>query len=363
MTSRVVAALLAAICLWLPTHAARAQWFSGTGFAGAGLTGAGFSGAGSTFAAPIMAQWGRAFATQQGEGGAVVDGEGGLDYEPVGSLGGVVRVLNRAVEFGLTDVPMTPEEVARNGLVQFPLVMGGVAVVANLPGVATNTLRLSGDLLAAIYLGEVTRWNDPRLAAMNADIRLPDAPIVPIHREDGSGTTWHFATYLAAASPAWRQRVGVDTLLKWPAGRGAKGNDGVGSAVRDTPHAVGYVEVGLATRLGLSIARLQNAAGRFVAPTRESLQDGLASAALDPARHFHDPRGAPAGESAYPITATVYALMPQRPRSPARARRALSFFQLALSERADDATTLGYVPLPQPVVNQVIAYWRTSLGR
>jgi phosphate transport system substrate-binding protein len=359
---RDVAVLLAAAAM-LPAARAHAQLFGGTGFAGGGLSGAGFSGAGSTFAAPIMAQWGRAFATQQGEGGAVVDGDGALDYEPVGSLGGVVRVLSRSVEFGLTDVPMQPEEVARNGLVQFPIVMGGVVVAANLPGVATNTLRLSGAVLAGIHLGEVRRWNDPALVALNPDIRLPDAPIAVIHRADGSGTTWHFASYLAGASPAWRDRVGVDTLLAWPVGRGVRGNEGVATAVRDTPHAIGYVELGQAMRLGLSIARLQNAAGRFVAPTAETLQEASATATWDAARHFHDARGAPAGEGAYPIAATVFALMPTRPRSGARARRAIAFFRLALAERAEDAATLGYVPLPQPVVAQVFDYWRAGLGR
>jgi phosphate transport system substrate-binding protein len=354
------AIVIAALCL--PVTGAGAQWFSGTGVAG-GLSGAGFSGAGSTFAAPIMQQWGRAFATQQGEGGAVVDGEGGLDYEPVGSLGGVVRAINRAVEFGLTDAPMTAEEVTRHGLAQFPVVMGGVAVVANLPGVATNTLRLDGEVLAAIYLGQVTRWNDARLAALNPDIRLPDATIEVRHRDDGSGTTFNFAGYLASASPAWRERVGVDTLLRWPTGRGARGNEGVANAVRDTPHAIGYVEFGLAQRMNLGVARLRNASGRFVAPTHASLQEASATATWDPARHFHDQRGAPAGEGAYPIAATVYALMPQRPRSNARARRALAFFQLALTERADDAGTLGYVPLPPDVVAKVTAYWRTALAR
>jgi phosphate transport system substrate-binding protein len=363
MVARAATRLLLIALSFLAPLSASAQWFSGSGFAGAGLTGAGFIGAGSTFAHPILIQWGRAFATQQGEGGAMVDGDGGLDYEPVGSLGGVVRAINRAVEFGASDVAMLPEEVARNGLIQFPFVMGGVAVATNLPGTATNTLRLSGAALAGIYLGEITRWNDPALVALNPDVRLPDAAIVVVRREDGSGTTYHFANYLANASPVWREKVGVDTLLNWPVGRGARGNEGVGIAVRDTPHAIGYIELGQATRLGLSIARLQNAAGRFIAPTRDSLQEASATATWDPARHFHDARPAPTGETAYPITATVYALMPQRPRSGARARRALAFFQLALSERAADASTLGYVPLPEPVVAQVIAYWRTNLGR
>lgn len=322
----------------------------------------GFTGAGSTLAHPILMQWGRAFATQQGEGGAVVDGEGGLDYEPVGSLGGVMRLLDRAIEFGASDVPMLPEEIERHGLVQFPIVMGGVAVVTNIPGMVSGALRLSGTVLARIYLGEITRWNDPAIMALNAGLRLPDAPIVVAHRQDGSGTTFHFATYLANASPAWRERVGIDTLLNWPTGRGARGNEGVAALVRATPQAIGYVEAGLAVRQGLAIALIENASGRFVAPTRESLQAASATATWDPARHFYDARGAPAGEDAYPIAATVFALMSRQPNSRMRARRAMAFFQLALNERATDASALGYVPLPASVVAQVTQYWRTMLG-
>ncbi len=358
--ARIVSALAMIVALCLPPAAASAQGFTG----GAGFTGAGgFSGAGSTFAHPILGQWGRAFATQEGEGGTVVDGEGGLDYEPVGSLGGVTRVLSGAVEFGATDVPMSPEEVSRNGLIQFPFVMGGVAVVSNVGSLPSGALRLSGAVLARIYMGEVTRWNDAAIKAINPQLPLPDAEIVVLHREDGSGTTFHFATYLANASPAWRSKVGVDTLLNWPIGRGARGNAGVAALVRATPNAIGYVELGQAMRLGLAVALLENQAGYFVAPTRESLQVASATATWDPARHFHDTRAAPTGIDAYPIAATVYALMPVRPRSAVRARRALAFFRLALAERASDARTLGYVPLPEPVVELVAAYWRTSLPR
>jgi phosphate transport system substrate-binding protein len=293
----------------------------------------------------------------------MIDGGNGLDYEPIGSLGGVMRVLSGTVDFGVTDVPLLPEVVTQNSLVQFPIVMGAVAIVSNIAGVPSGALRLSGDVLARIYLGEITRWRDPAIAELNQGVPLPDAAITVVHRDDGSGTTYHFANYLAHANATWRDRVGVDTLLVWPIGQGARGNEGVGQMVRSTPNAIGYVEVGQATRLGLPIALVQNAAGKFVAPTRETLQAGSATATWDPARHFHDPRAAPDGELAYPIVATVFALMPVRPRSSARARRAIAFFRLALAERAADAATLGYVPLPEPVVAQVTQYWRNTLGR
>jgi phosphate transport system substrate-binding protein len=323
----------------------------------------GFTGAGSTFAFPILAQWARAYNTQQGEGGAVVDGEGGLDYEPVGSLGGITRVLAGAVDFGATDAPLTPAEVDQHRLLQFPLVVGAVAIVTSIPGVVAGALRLSGDVVARIYLGDIRRWNDPAIRDLNPGLILPDAPIAVIHREDGSGTTWNFANWLAAASPEWQQKVGVDTLLNWPIGRGGRGNPGVASLVRTTPGAIGYVEAGQATRLGMATALVRNEAGRFVAPTREAIAADAATAAWDPARHFFDPRSAATAAEAYPITTIVYALMPRRPVSNARARRALAFFELALGSRAIDAQGLGYVPLPEPVVAQIRAYWRQGFGR
>lgn len=184
----------------------------------------GFSGAGSTFAHPLLARWGQVHATLQGEGGAYVAAESNLDYEPVGSTAGVMRVLQGAVDFGATDVPLPLDEVAKHNLAQFPFVTGGVAVVVDVQGVATNALRLSGPVLADIYLGKVARWSDPAIRELNPGIGLPDAAIAPLRRRDGSGTTYHFTAYFAAASPEWRSRVGVDTPPSWPVGAGAKGN-------------------------------------------------------------------------------------------------------------------------------------------
>jgi phosphate transport system substrate-binding protein len=322
----------------------------------------GFSGAGSTFAHPILARWGQVFATIEGEGGAHVSDDRTLDYEPVGSLGGVMRVLQGAVDFGVTDVALPPEELTRHGLAQFPFVTGGVAVVVNLRGVASTTLRLSGPVLAGIYLGAILRWSDPAIAALNPAISLPDAPIAVLRRLDGSGTTYHFAAYLAGASPEWRARVGVDTSLQWPVGAGAKGNQELAEQVRATANAIGYVEASQAVRLGLAVVLLENRAGRFVAPDRASLQAASATAAWDPGRHFHQGLAAPEGAGAYPIVATVFALVPRRPRSAARSRLTLNFFRLALTERGADAASLGYVPLPDPVVRQVTDYWRASIA-
>ena len=319
------------------------------------------TGAGSTFAQPVIARWGQLFATLQGDGGASVSADANLDYEPVGSTGGMMRVLQRAVDFGVTDVPMTPEELARHELAQFPVVSSGVAVVTNLPGVPSGALRLSGQVLADIYLGKVARWNDAAIVALNGGLALPDAPIAVLRRADGSGTTYHFAAYLAGASAEWRDRVGVDTLLNWPVGTGARGNRELAEAVRATRHAIGYVEASLAARLDIPVALIGNRAGAFVAPSLQALQAGLAGAQWEAARHFHQAVAAPEGPEAYPIVATAFALVPRRP---GRGQRlSIEFFRFALAERSGDAMMLGYVPLPEPVVRDVIAYWRATLRR
>jgi len=290
MIPRLVPTLLALLLSVVPLSASWAE---------------GFTGAGSTFAHPVLAKWAKAFAGQEGDGGAVVSVDDGLDYEPIGSLGGVTRVIQREVDFGATDAPLTPEELAKRGLDQFPLVTGGVAVVVNVKGVASGTLRLSGALLARIYLGEVTRWSDLALASLNPGMQLTNAPIVVVRRSDGSGTTYNFAAYLAGASAEWRSRVGVDTLLVWPNGMPAKGNQELAERVRATENSIGYVEASQAARLGLSVVMVGNRAGNFVAPTPASLSAALATTVWDPGRHFYTDAADPSGAEAYPITATV----------------------------------------------------------
>jgi phosphate transport system substrate-binding protein len=321
----------------------------------------GFSGAGSTFAHPILGRWARAYATHEGEGGPQVSEDSDLAYEPVGSLGGVMRVIQGAVEFGVSDVPLPRVDIERQRLAQFPIVSGGVAVVANLPSIARGALRLNGDVLAGIYLGRITRWSDPAIRALNPGLALPDAPITVLRRQDGSGTTFHFAGYLAAASAEWRSRVGVDTTLNWPVGIGAKGNRELAELARSTPHAIGYVEAGLAGRLGLGVAALQNMAGQFVMPELANLRSALAAVAWNPAEHFYLARLEPTAADAYPIVATVYALIPRRPHWNGRTRMAIEFFRASLTERPADAIALGYVPLPPAVVRQVTEYWHATI--
>ncbi len=318
----------------------------------------GFTGAGSTFAHPVIARWGQVYSSLQGEGGGAVSVDGGLDYEPVGSMGGVLRVIAGGVEFGATDVPLNPAELARHELIQFPVVSGGIAVIHNGSGFQGGTLRLSGPVLARIFLGEIRAWSHPAIRELNPGLSLPDAPIAVIHREDGSGTTWNFAAFLGRSSADWMQQVGVDQQLRWPVGTGARGTRELAERVSATPGAIGFVEAGLAARAGLPVALIGNRAGNFVAPDAAAITQALATMRWDPARHFHAAQAEPDGADAYPITATVFAVMQRRPANRSRARRAQDFFRMVLTERAEDAAALGYVPLPGTMVQQVLASWR-----
>lgn len=323
------------------------------------------TGAGSTFVHPLLGRWAERFRVAESDGVAFAAPNGGIDsplpdtgidYEPVGSLGGIMRVIERAVDFGASDVPLKAAEIDRHRLVQFPVATGGVAVVVNLPGVADGALRLSGAALADIYLGAITTWSHPQLKALNPDLDLPDRPIGVVHRTDGSGSTYNLAAYLAHANDKWRERVGVDTELKWPTGVGAKGSSGLAAAVKATGNTIGYVEFGQALRAGLATVRLENRAGRFVPPTRATIEAAAATADWT-LPHFDVLLVEATGPDAYPIAATVFALLPREQFAGSRARRALRFFDGALTRWQQDAVDLGYVPLPPSLVAQVKAYW------
>lgn len=317
-------------------------------------------GAGSTFVAPLVERWQQRFRAEQTDGGDQLSVDLGVDYEPVGSLAGVLRATQIGVDFGATDRPLTPEELARLGLAQFPLVIGGIAVVANLPDVAPGALKLSGALVARIYSGEVTRWSDPAIRELNPSLALPDAAIAVIHRSDGSGTTFNLADFLARRSEAWRRDVGVDTVLKWPVGTGAKGNDGIANVVQRTPNAIGYVESGLVARLGLADVQIDNRSGAYVRATAATLSEAALGADWANAREFNLLLNDASGATAYPIVATVFAVVPRQTRTPSR-RATVQFFAMALERGGKDAIDLGYVPLPPPLVAQVQQFWRRSL--
>lgn len=332
---------------------------------------AGIKGAGSTFVYPVLSRWSREYRAWVARGGEFPTADAGLDdppastaleYEPVGSLAGTLRVKDRAVDFGASDMPLTSAELAAMSLAQFPLVIGGVVIAVNVDGVGAGELKLTGPVLADIYLGKITRWSDQALRTLNPSVALPDAPIAVLHRADGSGTTFNVTDYLSKVSAEWQLRVGAGLLVSWPAGSGARGNEGMGQAVQQRRNSIGYVEYAQAAQLKLRHAQLQNRAGRFVAPDPAAFQAAAAGADWSRSGDFHVMLTDAPGEGAYPITATVFVLM-HTSASRARTRAALDFFRWSLDSGARTASQLGYVPLPPAVVQQVNAHWTRTFAR
>jgi phosphate transport system substrate-binding protein len=315
-------------------------------------------GAGSTFAAPIIVKWAENYRRAKVDGGEFSSPDWLLDYEIVGSVAGMMRLAQPEMDFAASDQPLPPTELQRKGLVQFPIVIGGVAVVATLPGIGPGQLKLSGGLIADIYLGRVTRWTDPRIAALNPGLTLPDLPIRVVHRRDGSGTTFTFAQYLANASGDWRTRVGVNTELNWPVGEGGEGSRGVVERVRGVQGAIAYVEYGQVRRAGLAPVQVDNWTGRFVAPEAAAFQATASAANWAAAQDFYRYLTDVSSPDGYPITATTYVFMPRTPRSAVRAAHVRDMFRLALETGGSDAIALGYIPLPSAVAATVIRTWQ-----
>ena len=307
-------------------------------------------GAGSTFVTPVMASWAAAYKAKTGLYVA---------YRSVDSGAGIEAVEAGTVDFGATDKPLPPEALAQHGLLQFPVVVGGVTPVASVPGVGAGQLRFSGQLLADIFLGKVTAWDSPEVKALNSNVALPHLPIAVIYRSDSSGTTYNWVDFLAKASPTWRDSVGVGLTVTWPTGQGGAGNAGVAALVKRTPGAIGYVEYAYAIQQGLAIGRVQNADGLFVAPDIESFQDAAATVRWQDYKDFDALMTNAGGPTAYPITATTFILMPRSARDPAREAMVLQFFKWALEEGDQQASELNYAALPPQLVVRVEAYWKS----
>ncbi|RXT36553.1 phosphate ABC transporter substrate-binding protein PstS [Bradyrhizobium betae] len=311
-------------------------------------------GAGSTFVSPVMAKWIDAYKTKTGNV---------VSYQAVGSSIGVGLIKKEAVDFGASDMPLDPKELDRLGMMQFPIVIGGVVPVVNIDGVKPGQIRFTGPVLADIYLGKLKSWNDPAIRAINPDIKLPNTPITVVHRIDGSGTTFNWSNYLAKVSPQWKTSVGEGTSVEWPLGLGGKGNDGVASLVSLVPGAIGYLEYTYALqRLDrISFGVVQNSAGNFVVPDAASFQAAAASADWKAEKDFHLVLTNAPGEDAYPITATTFVLMPKAPKSQDRSAAAIDFVRWSLESGKSQAETLNYVPLPAALVEQIERYWQQSI--
>ncbi len=345
----------AALAHGLPAHAQTVDEF------GRGA----LRGAGSTFVHPLMAEWARAYrAARTGgagvrmAGGGLDDEIGGaaLDYEAVGSMAGIARVRSRSVDFAASEMPLPNADLERDGLLQVPLVAGAVAVAAHLPGLSGRELRLDAELLAEIYLGRVKTWSDPAIARFNTGLALPDAPIVVLHRADGSGTTFTFTRYLAQVSAAWGASVGSDLLVNWPVGAGHRGNGGVATALERTPHAIGYVSQAQLPPQVIA-ASLRNPAGQFVAPSRAGVAAALAAVRWNPADGFASLLVHAPAPTAYPVAAAVFGVLNERAVG-FRRRLARAFFDWAVTQGGPIAERLSYTPLPADVAKLVTSALR-----
>lgn len=310
------------------------------------------TGAGASFPAPLYQKWGEAAHEAIGVQ---------LNYQSIGSGAGQTQIRNRTVDFGASDAPMTGARLREANLLQFPSVMGSLVAVVNLPGVSEGQLRLTGEVLADIYLGKITRWNDPRLVDLNPGVSLPDWAVGPVYRADGSGTTYVWVSYLAAVSPEWKSKVGVGTSVRFPAGLGARGNEGVAGTVRNTRGAIGYVENAYATRNKLASTQLRNKDGAFVRPTPEAFLAAARNADWSVPNFAADVIDRPGAES-WPIVSPTFVLLPKDAKDPARTAAVVAFFDWAYSHGGDIARELDYIPLPEPVQTAVRAAWRAELG-
>jgi len=329
----------AAAALTLPGAAAHAQV-------------ARITGAGATFPNPIYQAWATAART-------AIDIH--LNYQSIGSGAGINQIRNRTVDFGASDAPLADAAREEANLLQFPTLMGSVVPIINVPGVGIDELRMNGELLAEMYLGNITRWNDPRIVAVNPGVSLPNLAVAPVFRAEGSGTTFVFTSFLSDVSPAWREGVGAAVSVRWRAGIGARGNEGVASGVRNTRGAVGFVENAFASRNGLVTVQLLNRDGVYVRPSMENFMAAAANA------NWNVPGFAAnvinqAGANAWPIVAPTFILLPTNPNDASRSGNVRRFFDWCFANGDDMARELEYIPLPEATKNAVRATWRTQFG-
>jgi phosphate transport system substrate-binding protein len=307
------------------------------------------TGAGATFPYPIYAKWADAYKKSTGNG---------MNYQSIGSGGGIKQITAKTVDFGASDMPMKADDLRKNGLVQFPAIMGGVVPVYKLEGIGPGQLKFTGALLADIYLGKVAKWNDPVIAKLNPGVKLPTENISVVHRSDGSGTTFLWSNYLSKASPDFKTAVGEGTSVKWPTGVGGKGNEGVASYVQKINGAIGYVEYAYAKQNKLPYGQVQNKAGKFVAPDDETFKAAAAGADWNSVPGMGVVLTDQAGDKAWPITGASFILIHAKQEKPEAGREVLKFFEWSFKNGQGMASDLDYVPMPEPVVKQIQAAWK-----
>ncbi len=310
------------------------------------------SGAGATFPYPVYAKWADAYKKETGVG---------MNYQSIGSGGGIKQIQAKTVTFGATDAPLKGEDLQKGGLVQFPMVMGGIVPVVNIDGVKPGDLVLDGATLARIFLGDVKSWDDAAIKKLNPNTALSKQAIAVVHRSDGSGTTFNFTDYLSKASPDWKSKVGSDTAVEWPVGIGAKGNEGVSANLGQTKGAIGYVEYAYAKQNKLTFAKMLNKDGKTVVPTMQSFQAAAANADWNSVPGYGVILDNQPGVESWPMTAATFILIHKQPQDPAAAAEALKFFAWAYSKGAKMAEDLDYVPMPSSVVTSVEKVWAAQI--
>jgi phosphate transport system substrate-binding protein len=320
--------------------------------AGASLA-ADLSGAGATFPAPVYAKWAETYKAEAATA---------VNYQAIGSGGGIKQIKAKTVEFGATDKPLKIDELNAAGLFQFPTVMGGVVPVVNLPGVAPGAIRLTGDLLGEIYLGDIKKWNDPKIAAVNKGVKLPALPITVVHRSDGSGTSFVYTNYLSLKNATWKSKVGANDAVEWPTGIGGKGNDGVAAVVKQTIGSIGYVEYAYAKQNKMTYTKLQTAGGAFVDPTAQNFAAAASHAQWSAGQGFYLLLLDQPGANSWPITAATFILIYKQQANPAVGNSILKFFDWAYKKGDAQAVQLDYVPLPANVKALVRKAWLDVKG-
>ena len=315
-------------------------------------TAAPITGAGSTFVYPVLSKWASDFKRMGGDE---------INYQSIGSGGGIAQIKAGTIDFGATDKPLDSNELAAAGLAQFPVVIGGVVPVLNIPGARPGQVKLSGPILAGIYAGDIKMWNDPRIARINPGLHFPGKPITAVHRSDGSGTTFNFTHYLSQVSPGWKSKFGDGTTVSWNGGIGGKGNEGVAGYVKQIPYSIGYVEYAYVLQNKMVFALMQNSAGKFIAPSARSFAAAAATADWAHARDFNLVMTNAPGASSYPITASTFVLMHKQPKAPNGNAEARKFFSWALTKGQPQALGLDYVPLPAPLVQRIAKYMAANL--
>jgi len=310
------------------------------------------SGAGATFPYPLYSKWADTYAK---------DTQVKLNYQAIGSGGGIKQITEGTVDFGASDAPLKPEELDKADLMQFPVVMGAVVPVINLVGIKAGELKMTPDVLAEILMGKLKKWNDPKIVEMNKSLKLPDVAITVVHRSDGSGTTWIFTNYLSKVSPDWQKSVGADKSVAWPVGVGGKGNQGVASYVQRINGSIGYVESAYAVQNKMAHVKLKNQAGTFADPTDEGVQAAAKGADWSKARGFYMVLTDQPGAAAWPISGATFVLLQRKQKDPEVARAVLKFFDWGYRKGDAAAKELGFVPMPSSVVELVEKSWEKDL--